>query len=59
MTTGWINEFSNLGLELLRENSLLASRANRERKDSINNSDKISMLSEAPSLSTLMMVIDK
>ena len=58
MTTGWINEFSNLGLELLRENSLLASHANRERKDSINNSDKISMLSEVPSLSTLQRVID-
>lgn len=58
MTTGWINEFSNLGLELLKENSLLASLANRERRDSIKNSDNISMMSEAPSLSTLMMVID-
>ena len=58
MTTGWINEFSNLGLELLKENSLLASLANRERKDSVQYSDKISTLSEAPSLSTLMQVID-
>ena len=42
MTTGWINEYSNLGLELLKENSLLASLANRERRDSEQNTDKIS-----------------
>ena len=58
MTTGWINEFSNLGLELLKENSLLASLANRERRNSVT-SDRISMMSEAPSLSTLMQVIDQ
>ena len=57
MTTGWINEFSNLGLELLKENSLLASLANRERRNSTA-SDRISMISEAPSLSTLLQVID-
>ena len=58
MTTGWINEFSNLGLDLLKENYLIASIANRERRNSTSTSD-FSKVSEAPSLSTLLQVIEQ
>ena len=58
MTTGWINEFSNLGLQMLKENALLAHVANRDRRLSETQSDRVSLMSEAPSLNTLMHAID-
>lgn len=59
MTTGWLNEFSNLGLELLKESSLRASLANRERRQSHSVSDVQSKLSRAPSLNTVLNVIEQ
>ena len=58
MTTGWLNEFSNLGLELLKESSLRASLANREKKPSVSVSGA-SKISRAPSLNTVLDVIEK
>lgn len=58
MTTGWLNEFSNLGLEMIKETYLKASAGNRERKQSVSYSDKKSQLSRAPSLNTVLDVIE-
>ena len=58
MTTGWINEFSNLGLQLIKENALIAHMKKKDRRLSETASDRVSMLSEAPSLNTIMQAID-
>ena len=58
MTTGWLNEFSNLGLEMLKDTYLKASAGNRERKQSISQTDKQSQISRAPSLNTVLDVIE-
>lgn len=56
MTSGWLNEFSNLGLEMLKETSLRASLANRDRKCSA--SDAASRYSRTPSLNTVLDVLE-
>jgi len=59
MTTGWLNEFSNLGLELLKESTYRASLVNKKKNESHSVSDAHSKFSRAPSLNTVLDVMEQ
>lgn len=54
VTKGWLNEFSQMGLEILRETSLNAHiKSMKKRKNDHSNLDTQSLQSRAPSLNTI------
>lgn len=54
VTKGWLNEFSQLGLECLRESSIRKSLYHQKQRDSKTPSDQISLRSHGPSISTVL-----
>ena len=58
LTKGWLNEFSKMGLELLRETSLNA-HINQMKMRKKNSTDTMSHKSHAPSLNTIHDYIDE
>ena len=60
MTKGWLNEFSKMGLEELRETSLNAHmKQMKQRKQVAQSSDEVSQRSRAPSLNTIHDYIEE
>ena len=59
LTKGWLNEFSQMGLELLRETSLNAhTKQLKERRRGMA-TDTLSSVSRAPSLNTIVDYIEE
>ena len=58
VTKGWVNEFSKLGMECLRESSIRKSLALQKKRDSIPSSEVMSMRSQDPSFSSVMEKIN-
>ena len=54
VTKGWLNEFSQLGLECLRESSIRKSLYHQKQRDSKTPSDQVSLRSHAPSISSVL-----
>lgn len=54
VTSGWLNEFSQLGLECLRESSIRKSLYQQKQRSNKTPSDMISVRSHAPSMSTVL-----
>ena len=59
MTKGWLNEFSQMGLELLRETSLNAHTKQLKERRRGQTTDSISAISRAPSLNTIVDYIEE
>ena len=60
VTKGWLNEFSQLGLECLRESSIRKSLYHQKQRDSKTPSDGVSLRSaHAPSISTVIDYIQQ
>ena len=60
LTKGWLNEFSSMGLELLRESSLNAhTNQLKERRRGGVATDSMSAISRAPSLNTIVDYIEE
>ena len=53
LTKGWLNQFSKMGLEILRETSLNAHVKQMKQRKKNQSSDTISQRSRAPSLNTI------
>ena len=58
VTKGWLNEFSQLGMECLRESSIRKSLYQQKQRDSIPSSEVMSMRSQDPSFSSVMEKIN-
>lgn len=58
LTKGWLNEFSKMGLELLRETSLNAHIKDMKKRKKFSR-DTTSQCSRAPSLNTIHDYIDE
>ena len=58
ISKGWVNEFSKLGMECLRESSIRKSLAQQKKRESIPSSEVMSMRSQDPSFSSIMEKIN-
>ena len=58
VTKGWLNEFSQLGMECLRESSIRKSLYRQKQRDSVPSSEVMSMRSQDPSFSSVMEKIN-
>ena len=58
VTKGWLNEFSQLGLECLRESSIRKSLYQQKQRDSQSPSQEISVRSHDPNFSTVVEKIN-
>ena len=58
ISKGWVNEFSKLGMECLRESSIRKRLAQQKKRESIPSSEVMSMRSQDPSFSSIMEKIN-